>query len=90
MLWIFGGKMVQTFQSINQTMSPESFCYWLQGWLELSKATRVDAEPLEIIKRHLGYVFSQGHLPNSTSFTIHQGSQSQNMAVQTDGQGFLC
>lgn len=38
-------------------MKADNFCYWLQGFFEISKPTDLDAESLEIIKRHLAMVF---------------------------------
>lgn len=42
-------------------MTPENFCYWLQGWLEVSDTTNLetelDARQLKIIKDHLFLVF---------------------------------
>ena len=44
-------------------MTPENFCYWLQGWLELN--TTVDhrdgatPETLKMIKDHLDLVFKK-------------------------------
>lgn len=43
-------------------MSPENFCYWLQGWFELN--TTIDhrsgatKETLEMMKSHLDLVFN--------------------------------
>jgi hypothetical protein len=43
-------------------MTPENFCYWLQGWIELNKTSNKNAkaskETLEMIENHLKLVFS--------------------------------
>lgn len=43
-------------------MTPEAFCYWLQGWFELNSTIdhRKGATPetLEMIKKHLQSVFT--------------------------------
>lgn len=44
-------------------MNSESFCYWLQGFLEVSGAKSVDAQQLQVIKDHLNLVF-QKKTPN--------------------------
>jgi len=42
-------------------MTPENFCYWLQGWFELNQTIDhregATQETLEMIKRHLDLVF---------------------------------
>lgn len=38
-------------------MTPSEFCYWLQGYLEISKATTLDAEKLECVRKHLELAF---------------------------------
>lgn len=40
-------------------MSPENFCYWLQGWFELSNANDITIRQTEIIKDHLNLVFGK-------------------------------
>ena len=40
-------------------MTSESFCYWLQGFLEVSQAEKIDAKQVQIIKDHLNLVFSK-------------------------------
>lgn len=47
-------------------MKAENFCYWLQGWFELNKTIDhrecASKETLEMIEKHLGYVFTMGDL----------------------------
>lgn len=38
-------------------MTPQEFCYWLQGFLEVSGAKEIKAEQLKSIKDHLALVF---------------------------------
>lgn len=38
-------------------MKSRDFCYWFQGYLELSQPVSIDAVKTEIIKRHLNMVF---------------------------------
>ncbi len=40
-------------------MSPESFTYWLQGFLEVTGATTITPEQVQIIKDHLALVFEK-------------------------------
>jgi hypothetical protein len=38
-------------------MLPRDFCYWLQGFFEISDADTMTAEQVEIVKNHLNLVF---------------------------------
>lgn len=38
-------------------MTSRDFCFWLQGFFEISNNTEVTKEQVEIIKGHLGLVF---------------------------------
>jgi hypothetical protein len=38
-------------------MNTVDFCYWLQGYFEVSGDTEISAEKAEIIKNHLDLVF---------------------------------
>jgi len=49
-------------QQINEKMTPEQFIYWLQGFFELSDAVSLTEKQVKIIKEHLEYVFTKGHL----------------------------
>lgn len=56
---------------INQHMTPENFCYWLQGLLELQPGLHsLDAEQVKMVREHLAYVFQHGHLPSQATTTI--------------------
>ena len=61
-------------------MTSRDFCYWLQGFFEISKAETVTAEQKEIIKRHLDMVFEHEIDPSFPAKQqgilnkIHQGS----------------
>lgn len=53
--------MLQTVASnISQPlMTPEAFCYWLQGLFELTPDLKtLNEEQIRIIRAHLGYVFN--------------------------------
>ena len=39
-------------------MTPRDFCYWLQGYFELSAKGKIDANQIEIIKNHLAMGFA--------------------------------
>jgi len=47
-------------------MNSRDFCYWLQGWFEINKTIDhrdgASKETLEMIEKHLGYVFTTGDL----------------------------
>jgi hypothetical protein len=40
-------------------MNPQEFCYWLQGFFELSKSTdlTLDVNQVQLIRNHLNMVF---------------------------------
>lgn len=47
-------------------MKPEEFCYWLQGFFELSEATTLSGKQIEMIKNHLNLVFFHSIDPKAT------------------------
>lgn len=49
--------MVQTME--NEKMTPEQFCYWLQGYFEMSEAEKLDEKQVKILKDHLSLVFKK-------------------------------
>lgn len=40
-------------------MTPQDFCYWLQGALELTSTNTFDEQQVAIIKEHLSLVFKK-------------------------------
>lgn len=40
-------------------MTPRDFCYWLQGWFELTNAHHLDSQQVEMIRQHLELVFKK-------------------------------
>jgi hypothetical protein len=40
-------------------MTPEQFCYWLQGYIEITNPVHVNSEDLKKIKDHLTTVFNK-------------------------------
>lgn len=38
-------------------MTSQSFCYWLQGYLEVSKPKTISKEEVDMIQKHLNLVF---------------------------------
>jgi len=39
-------------------MTPENFCYWLQGYIELSNCKSLTPEQTQMISNHLQLVFN--------------------------------
>jgi hypothetical protein len=39
-------------------MTSRDFCFWLQGYFEISEVNALDTKQVEIIKRHLQMVFA--------------------------------
>jgi len=52
-------------------MTPEQFCYWLQGFFEISDPAQIDAKKTKEIKNHLALVMKK-ETPNVTD--IHNPS----------------
>lgn len=40
-------------------MTPENFCYWLQGFIETANPTSIDELQTKVIKDHLQLVFNK-------------------------------
>lgn len=40
-------------------MTPENFCYWLQGLFELTDSDTLSTQQIQIIKNHLQLVFTK-------------------------------
>lgn len=40
-------------------MTPEQFCYWLQGFLELGEQQSMSREQMIMLKDHLSFVFNK-------------------------------
>ena len=40
-------------------MSPENFCYWLQGWLEIQDPKQITESQVKEIQNHLDLVFTK-------------------------------
>lgn len=40
-------------------MTPENFCYWLQGFIEIEKPVKLEESQLQEIRNHLNLVFNK-------------------------------
>ena len=74
-------------------MTPRDFCYWLQGFFEISEAgsARVedlDSKEVEMIKTHLGYVFD--HIQDQQKTTSITHDTSSLISRLTDTGAKLC
>lgn len=38
-------------------MNSRDFCYWLQGYFELTGSSSIEGEKIQIVKNHLAMVF---------------------------------
>lgn len=52
-------------------MTSRDFCYWLQGYLEISTAKTMSETELECVKKHLALVFKH-EIDPSMGPTKHQ------------------
>ena len=62
-------------------MSSRDFCYWLQGFMEVSESGEINPKQLQIIRNHLNMVFKHEIDPSHGDAThqkalsvVHQGS----------------
>lgn len=47
-------------------MTPENFCYWLQGFIEISNPSAISSKELQEIRNHLKLTLSIKHPPETT------------------------
>jgi hypothetical protein len=64
-------------------MTPENFCYWLQGYFELAKTSSFNEEQTLLIKQHLDMVFAHAIDPSLGTpehvdklRTLHEGLET--------------
>jgi hypothetical protein len=55
-------------------LSPENFCYWLQGLFELTDTVALTEKQVKQIKDHLGYVFNTVHVPTTVTIATPPAS----------------
>lgn len=64
-------------------MTSRDFCYWLQGYFEVSGATILTASQMEVVKAHLNMVFvheidpSMGNLEHQNELNHLHGHQNK-------------
>lgn len=75
-------------------MQPRDFCYWLQGFFEVTDATDVTPKQAEIIKNHLNLVFTHvldKEYPEKDKDKlqkIHDGNKRFKGQIDDDHPGF--
>lgn len=70
-------------------MTPENFCYWLQGYIELSNCQNLTPEQIQMIRDHLQLVFKK----ETPSYPMHPLAVplKQNWGVfRDDATSVLC
>jgi hypothetical protein len=50
-------------------MTPDSFCYWLKGFVELGEPVTLSKKQLQILKDHLDLVFDK-KTPDRSNMTL--------------------
>jgi hypothetical protein len=81
--------MIQTIQNNvepNYTLGAEKFCYWLQGFFEMTKAETMTLEQVKMVKEHLHLVFTHkivipASAPMPSQFQQVSGSGSNTALV---------
>jgi len=69
-------------------MTQENFIYWLNGFLEISDAKKLNEKQVQIIKDHLALVFEK-QTPDRTSFGIDAQEQINKILGTSPGTGSI-
>ena len=63
LLWLNTGAINQIKLYILVNMSPENFCYWLQGYFEIAESGEqlesLDEDQIQVIQEHLALVLNK-------------------------------
>lgn len=51
--------MFQRVEDTKDKITPEQFCYWFKGFLEVADPEKLNAKQLQIVKDHLDLVFNK-------------------------------
>lgn len=77
-------------------MTPENFCYWLQGFFELHDPSKLTEEQVGMIKEHLQLTFNKVTGPytitsaTSKGYSGTQGYSSSSGKSGTTGHSGTC
>ena len=74
-------------------MKPQEFCYWLQGYFELSNESNLNRNQIEIIKNHLDLVFYHSidePDPTGKLQEIHDGETNDLITPQSQNATIRC
>lgn len=74
-------------------MDEKNFCYWLNGYFELTDKLCLDSKQVQIIKDHLALVFDKV-TPKYTEgvfplYTGHTGNSAQGLCGMTDNTAII-
>lgn len=64
-------------------MTSRDFCFWLQGFFELSKPMQLDPNQIELIEKHLAMVFIHEIDPSMPNKKLDQIHAAANPATAT-------
>ena len=53
-------------------MTSRDFCYWLQGFLEISEVSKMTPKQLQVVKNHLAMVFKREIDPSHGDKTMQE------------------
>lgn len=70
-------------------MTPENFCYWLQGLIELDNPTSLDENQINIIKDHLNLVFKKETPAYSLKDLFNQAQKNKGICSEIDEKSNL-
>jgi len=56
-------------------MTPENFCYWLQGFFEISGSNEITSGQAMMIKRHLDLVFHKSPITHPQTIEYYHPPQ---------------
>lgn len=74
-------------------MTPREFCYWLQGYFELSANGTLNPSQVEIVKNHLNLVFKHeidSPDPTGELQAVHDGKPPLTSAFKSRPPGARC
>lgn len=68
-------------------MKPEEFCYWLQGYFEMSESKTLDERQVEVLKNHLNLVFTHSIDPSYLEGLSPQDAEKKKVLLDSAHAG---
>lgn len=71
-------------------MTSRDFVYWLQGFFEVSKATALTSDQIDIVRRHLNLVFEHEIDPSIDKADPVKMAKLSGIHASGGGSGLRC